>query len=88
MKNSYNNNNNNISNNDNNSFAVPEDHRVKMKENEKINKYLNEAWEQRKAVEHDDDNDDDDNNCICCTFKGLQKQGKKTEGIGNQRKNQ
>ena len=35
-------------------FALPADHRVKLKESEKIDKYLDLAWE-LKAVEHECD---------------------------------
>ena len=41
-------------------FAVPADHRVKMKENEKRDKYMNLARELKKAVEH---NSDGNTNC-------------------------
>ena len=34
-------------------FAVPADHRVKLKESEKKDKYLDLAREQKKTVEHE-----------------------------------
>ena len=38
-------------------FAVPADNRIKLKENEKIDKYLDVDWElKKKAVEQDSDN--------------------------------
>ena len=38
-------------------LAVPADHRVKIKENKKRDKYLNLAWEQKKkTIERDGDN--------------------------------
>ena len=36
-------------------LAVPDDHRVKVKENEKKDKYLDLAWELKKNVEHESD---------------------------------
>ena len=37
-------------------FAVPTDHRIKLKENKKKDKYLNLARELKKTVEHESDN--------------------------------
>ena len=44
-------------------FAVPADHRVKLKESEKKNKYLDLARELKKTMEHEDD---DYTNRYCC----------------------
>ena len=49
-----NNNNNNVKNsrgvNNNNNFAAPADHRIKLKECEKKDKYLDLAWELKKVT--------------------------------------
>ena len=45
-------------------FAVLVDHRVKIKENEKIDKYLELARELKKTMEHEGDGDI---NCNWCT---------------------
>ena len=37
-------------------FAVPADHRIKLKETEKKNKYLDIDWEWKKIMEHEGDN--------------------------------
>ena len=37
-------------------LAVPVDHRVKLKESEKKDKYLDLAWELKKTMEHESDN--------------------------------
>ena len=37
-------------------FAVPADHRIKLKECEKKDKYLNLARELKKTMEHESDN--------------------------------
>ena len=42
-------------------FAVPVDHRVKLKEIEEKDKYLDLAWELKRAVEHESDGEA---NCI------------------------
>ena len=39
-------------------FAVPTGYRVKIKENKKIDKYMNLARELKKAVDHESDGDD------------------------------
>ena len=50
-----------INNNNNNkrivNFEVPADHRVKLKESEKNDKYLDLARELKKSVEHENDGD-------------------------------
>ena len=38
-------------------FAVPADHRVKLKEREKRNRYLDLANELKKSTEHESDSD-------------------------------
>ena len=37
-------------------FAVPTDHRIKLKESEKEDKYLDLAWELKINVENEGDN--------------------------------
>ena len=44
-------------------FAVPADHRVKLKEKEKKDKYLDLARELKKTVKHESDGD---TNCNWC----------------------
>ena len=65
-------------------FAVPMDHGVKIKENEKIDKYLNLAWEQKKADEHEGQCN---TNCNWYTWNNLLESGKESEGIWNQWEN-
>ena len=61
------------------------DYRVKIKESEKIDKYLEFARELKKnGVNHEDD---DDTNCNWYTWDDPKRLWRKTEGIGNQRKN-
>ena len=48
-----------------------------MKENDKINKYLDFATELKKAMEHEDDVDDDDTNCSWCVWNSSQRLGKR-----------
>ena len=38
-------------------FAVPADHKVRLKESEKRDKYLDLAREQKKTMKHESDND-------------------------------
>ena len=45
-------------------FAVPADHRIKLKECEKKDKYLDLAWELKKTVEHAGDNYTNCNWCV------------------------
>ena len=61
-------------------FAIPVDHRVKIKESKNIDKYLVLAKELKKSMEHKDDGN---TSCNWCTWSGLQRLG-----IGNQKKNQ
>ena len=63
-------------------FVVPVDHLVKIKEREKIDKYLNQTTE--KAVEHEGDGE---TSCNWCTWNGPQGFEKEMGGSGNQRKN-
>ena len=63
---------------------VPADNSVKIKESEKLDKYMNFAGELEKALGHEVDGDI---NCCCCSWNGLQMLEKRTEGIGNQIKN-
>ena len=63
-------------------FAVPADHRVKLKENEEKNKYLDLARELKKTVEHE--------NSVYsyynwCSWQSHQRINKRTLGIGNKR---
>ena len=62
-------------------FAVPLDHRVKLKENEKKDKYLNFAWELKKLwnmkVSY--------TNCNWCYWYSHQRIIKGTGGLGNKR---
>ena len=66
-------------------FAVPADHRVKLKENKskKKSKYLNLAWElEKKTVEHENDVY---TNCKWCSWYSHQMIDKETGGFGNNR---
>ena len=45
-------------------FAVPADHRIKLKECEKKDKYLDLARELKKTIEHEDDNYTNCNWCV------------------------
>ena len=36
-------------------FAVPADHRIKLKESEKMDKYLDLSWELKKTMEYKGD---------------------------------
>ena len=45
-------------------FAVPADHRIKLKEGEKKNKYLDLARELKKTMEHAGDNYTNCNWCV------------------------
>ena len=66
-------------------FAIPVDHRVKINKNKnKKNKYLDLAREQKKTVKH---KGDDNTSCNWCTWNVLQKLGKETGRVGNQRIN-
>ena len=59
-------------------FFVPADHRIKITESEKINKYLDLF----KAVKHECNGD---NNCRWCIRNTSNKDWQKAEGIENQK---
>ena len=63
-------------------LAVPADHRVKLKESEKRDKYLDFARELKKTVEHESDDYTNCNWCSCTVTRGLV-QG--LGGLGNNR---
>ena len=64
-------------------FAVPADHRVKLKDSEKKDKYLDLAWELKKTMEHESDVY---TNCNWRSCYSHQRINKGTGGLGNQRK--
>ena len=47
-------------------FTIPADYRVKIKENKKIDKYLEFGRELKKVVGH---KSDENTNCSWCTWK-------------------
>ena len=59
------------------------DHKVKMKEGENIDKYLDLARELKEEVE----TSDDDIDRVWCTWNSSQRLRKENEGIGNQMEN-
>ena len=63
-------------------FAVPTDHRAKLKESEKKDKYLALARELKKTVEHESDVYINYN---WCSWYSYQKITKRTGGFGNKR---
>ena len=65
-------------------FAVSTKHQIKIKENEKIDKYLGLGQGAERAVGHKVDSN---TNRSYYTWNGLPKFGKKSGGIGDQRKN-
>ena len=78
-----NNNNNYYDNNSNNNkvdFAVPVDHRIKLKECEKKDKYLDLVRELKKTVEHAGDNF---TNCNWCIWNRNGRIAKETRGLGS-----
>ena len=54
--------------------AIPGNHKKKIKESEKINKYLVLAWELKKTVDHEGAGD---TSCDWCTLNSSQKLLKK-----------
>ena len=64
-------------------FAVPADHRVKLKENEKMDKYLDLARELKKLWNMKSESD---TNCSWCTWNGPKRIGKGFGKSGDQRK--
>ena len=65
-------------------FAVPVDHRVKLKEEEKRDKYLDIAWELKKIMEHESN---DYTNCNWSSWYIHQRMGTRNGGLGNKRTN-
>ena len=63
-------------------FAVPADHKVKLKECEKKDKNLYLARELKKTVEHKKDGY---TNCNWCSWYCHQRIGTRTGGLGNNR---
>ena len=61
-------------------FVVPANHRVKLKECEKRDKYLVLAVELKKPEEHESD---DYTNCNWCSWYSHQRISKKTRRLGN-----
>ena len=61
------------------------DHKVKIKENEMRDKYLDPARELKKVIEH---KSDDDTNYNWCTKNGPHRVGKETEKVRNKRTKQ
>ena len=64
-------------------FAVPADHRIKLKVREKKDKYLDVTTELKKTVEHEGDNY---TSCDWCFWYSHQRIIKGTGGLGNRRK--
>ena len=70
-------------------FAVPDDHRVKLKETKKKKKEIStltllENWKKHEiTMEHESDSD---TNCNWCTRYSHQRFGTGTGGLGNKRK--
>ena len=62
-------------------FVILADHRVKLKESENKDKYLDLPREP-KRLEHEGDND---SNCNCCARYNLQRISKETGRRGNNR---
>ena len=63
-------------------FVVSVDFSVKIKENEKWDKYLDLAWELKKALEREGDGDTD---CSLCTRNYPQRIDKMTGRLGNKK---
>ena len=63
-------------------FAVLADHRVKLKESKKKDKYLDFARALKKTVEHENSRDI---NCNWCSWYSHQRIGKGNGGFGNKR---
>ena len=62
-------------------FAILADHRVKIRESEKRDKYLDLAREQKKAAKHEHD---DDTDCNWSAQNNPQRLGKETRRLRNQ----
>ena len=65
-------------------LAVSTSYRVKIKENEKRDKYFDLAWELKKVIEHESDGNI---NYSRCTRNGPQRLRNGTRGAGNRRTN-
>ena len=63
-------------------FAVPADHRIKLKEKEKKDKYVDLAKELKKNMEHESDVY---TNCNWCSWYSHQRNDKGTGWLGNKR---
>ena len=63
-------------------FAVPADHKIKLKECEKKDKYLDLARELKKAMEHAGDNY---TNCNWCVWNSNKRITKRIGGLGSWR---
>ena len=63
-------------------FAVPADHRVRLNENEKIDKYLDLAWELKITMKHESNSD---TNCNWYLWYSHQRIGTMSGGLGNKR---
>ena len=63
-------------------FAIPSNHRVKLKESEKTDKYLDLARETEKTIKYESDSDTE---CNWCTWYSNQKFDTGTWGLGNER---
>ena len=61
-------------------FIVPAAHRVKLKQSEKIEKYIDLAKELKKIMERVSDSD---TNCNWCVLYSHQRFGTRTGGLGN-----
>ena len=61
-------------------FAILADHKVKLKESEKRDKYLDLAREMKKTTEHESDGDTD---CNWCTWLSHQRIDTGMRGLGN-----
>ena len=65
-------------------FAVPANHKVKLRESKKRDKQLDIAREMKEIIEHERDGD---TNCNWCTQYSHQRFGIRTRGLGNKRTN-
>ena len=63
-------------------FAVPADYRVKVKEIEKKDKYLDFVRELKNTLEYEND---DNTNCIWCFWYNQQRISTRNGGLGNKR---
>ena len=63
-------------------LSILTDHRLKLKENEKRDKYADLARELHKTMKHKDDGD---TNCNWCTWNNPERIGNRTERHGKKR---